>query len=135
MTRGVYKFQYQECERSKLKRTSSAVQQSKLTSGISNHNCCCRGALLTSNHIIKVKGNAGQVVVYPTGLLHRVTPVTSGRRVCFIGWIKSNVPVQEDRDALFTLTTEISRLKEADGEKDIDKLSYVLQYMIRALAR
>jgi PKHD-type hydroxylase len=87
------------------------------------------------NHIIKVKGNAGQVVVYPTGLLHRVTPVTSGRRVCFIGWIKSNVPIQEDRDALFTLTAEISRLKEAHGDKDSDKLSYVLQYMTRALAR
>ena len=87
------------------------------------------------NHIIKVKGNAGQVVVYPTGLLHRVTPVTSGRRVCFIGWIKSNVPAQEDRDALFTLATEISRLKEAHGDKDSDKLSYVLQHMTRALAR
>lgn len=87
------------------------------------------------SHVVKIKGEVGQVVVYPTGLLHRVTPVTSGRRICFIGWIKSNIPVQEDRDALFTLTTEISRLKEAHGDKDIDKLSYVLQYMIRALAR
>lgn len=87
------------------------------------------------SHVIKVEGDAGQVVVYPTGLLHRVTPVTSGRRVCFIGWLKSNIPVQEDRDALFTLTTEISRLKKAYGDQDTGKLSYVLQHMIRALAR
>ena len=87
------------------------------------------------SHIVKIKGEVGQVVVYPTGLLHRVTPVTSGRRICFIGWIKSNIPAQDDREALFTLAAEIGRLKEVHGDKDSDKLSYVLQHMTRALAR
>ena len=86
-------------------------------------------------HTVKVKGDAGNVIIYPTGLLHRVTPVTSGRRICFIGWIKSNIPAADDRDALFTLTNEIGRLKKEYADTDIDKLSYVLQHMTRALAR
>ena len=86
------------------------------------------------SHVVKIKGEVGQVVVYPTGLLHRVTPVTSGRRICFIGWIKSNIPAQDDRDALFTLATEIGRIKKEHSD-DSDKLSYVLQHMTRALAR
>ena len=86
------------------------------------------------SHITKIKGDAGQVVIYPTGLLHRVTPVTSGRRICFIGWIKSNIAAQDDRDALFTLAAEIGRLKKLYSD-DSDKLSYVLQHMTRALAR
>jgi PKHD-type hydroxylase len=86
------------------------------------------------SHVVKIKGEVGQVVVYPTGLLHRVTPVTSGRRICFIGWIKSNIPAQDDRDALFTLAAEIGRIKKEHSD-DSDKLSYVLQHMTRALAR
>jgi PKHD-type hydroxylase len=86
-------------------------------------------------HKVAVKCDPGQVVVYPTGVLHRVTPVTSGRRLCVIGWIKSNVPSAEDREALFTLAAEISRIKVEYKLESTDKLSFVMQHMIRALSR
>lgn len=31
----------------------------------------------------------GQLVVYPTGLMHQVTPVRSGERLAVIGWVES----------------------------------------------
>jgi PKHD-type hydroxylase len=86
-------------------------------------------------HKAKVKGSPGQVVIYSTGVLHRVTPVTQGRRLCVIGWIKSNVPSVEDREALFTLASEIGRIKSEHKLETSDKLSYVMQHMIRALSR
>lgn len=86
-------------------------------------------------HKAHVRGRPGQVVVYPTGVLHRVTEVTRGRRLCVIGWIKSNVPSAEDREALFTLASEIGRIKSEHKLESSDKLSYVMQHMIRALSR
>lgn len=45
-----------------------------------------------------VKGDPGEMVVYPTGVTHRVRPVTRGTRTCIIGWIESLIPSAEDRD-------------------------------------
>ncbi|WP_430431309.1 Fe2+-dependent dioxygenase [Oceanicaulis sp.] len=50
-----------------------------------------------------VKGQAGDVFVYPSTYLHAVSPVTSGvRRVC-VGWIESDIPDAGDRELLFDL--------------------------------
>lgn len=48
----------------------------------------------------RLKSAAGQMVIYPTHLLHAVTPVTRGVRWGFIGWIESWVPDPELRDAI-----------------------------------
>ena len=42
----------------------------------------------------------GHMIIYPTGVLHRVTQVTSGNRLSIVGWIQSTVSDTEDR-ALF----------------------------------
>src|SRR3712207_6055742 len=39
----------------------------------------------------EVKLPAGGVVLYPTGALHRVQPVTAGERLACVGWIQSLV--------------------------------------------
>ena len=44
-----------------------------------------------------IKGKPGEMVTYPTGVLHRVRPVTSGERLCIVGWIESLIPSAEDR--------------------------------------
>lgn len=50
-----------------------------------------------------VKGQAGDVFLYPSTSLHAVTPVTSGaRRVC-VGWIESDIPDAGDRELLYDL--------------------------------
>lgn len=46
---------------------------------------------------------AGFAVFYPTGLLHRVTPVTAGVRLACVGWVQSLVRRPDQREILFDL--------------------------------
>lgn len=54
---------------------------------------------------------AGHLALYPTALLHEVTPVTRGIRLGFVGWIESWVPDPEVRDAI----AKVRGLKETLG--------------------
>lgn len=79
-----------------------------------------------------VKLNKGQMVVYPTGVLHRVKPVTQGERLCIVGWLQCGVRDQEDREALFKMGQEINRLKEQFKEpSELNQLNYLLQHFRR----
>ena len=49
------------------------------------------------------KPAAGSVVLYPTGQLHRVTPVTSGERLAAVGWVQSMVSRADEREVIFDL--------------------------------
>ncbi len=51
----------------------------------------------------RVKGEAGDVVIYPSTTLHQVTPVTSGERIVCVGWMQSRVRSAEQREMLFDL--------------------------------
>lgn len=56
---------------------------------------------------------AGSVVLYPTGVLHRVTPVTAGVRLACVGWIQSRVRRQDQREILY----DLDQLRDtADGD-------------------
>jgi PKHD-type hydroxylase len=46
---------------------------------------------------------AGSAVLYPTGQLHRVTPVTRGVRLACVGWVQSQVRRADQRELLFDL--------------------------------
>ncbi len=46
---------------------------------------------------------AGSAVFYPTGLLHRVMPVTAGVRLACVGWVQSLVRRPDQREILFDL--------------------------------
>jgi PKHD-type hydroxylase len=48
---------------------------------------------------------AGSVVLYPTGLLHRVTPVSAGTRIACVGWVQSLVRRADQREVLYDLET------------------------------
>lgn len=50
-----------------------------------------------------VKGEAGHLVLYPSGSIHEVRPVTRGERIVCVGWIESLLPDAAQRETLFDL--------------------------------
>ena len=70
---------------------------------------------------------AGCAVFYPTGLLHRVMPVTSGVRLACVGWVQSSVRRPDQREILF----DLERLR--DGVTD--EASLILDKTIGNLLR
>jgi PKHD-type hydroxylase len=87
-------------------------------------------------HKVKVKGKKGQMVIYPTGVLHRVTEVTRGRRICIVGWVESLIKEQDDRDVLFNLGLELTKLRKlVTNPKDFEGMNYCMQQLLRRLSR
>lgn len=71
---------------------------------------------------------AGSAVFYPTGLLHRVQPVTSGVRLACVGWVQSRVRRPDQREILF----DLERLRAG---ADADEASLLLDKTIGNLLR
>lgn len=64
---------------------------------------------------------AGSAVLYPTGQLHRVTPVTSGVRLACVGWVQSMIRRADQRELLFDLERVRRRPDAEDAELLLDK--------------
>lgn len=65
-----------------------------------------------------VKLPAGDLVLYPSKSLHRVTPVTRGARVSSFMWLQSLIRDDADRETLFRLDVAIQRVNLDKGSKD-----------------
>jgi PKHD-type hydroxylase len=63
-----------------------------------------------------VKLPAGDLVLYPSSSVHRVTPVTRGARVASFFWIQSLVRDDGERSLLFDLDVAIQRLNRDAAE-------------------
>ena len=87
--------------------------------------------MLESGMTAKVKGNAGEAIVYASGLLHRVKPVTSGERRVIVGWIKSNIKGPEYRERLYALNVERTRLTEKYGYEEAEKINQLYHQFMR----
>lgn len=57
----------------------------------------------SSGMVQNVKGEAGQIVLYPSSSIHEVTPVTAGERIVCVGWIESMIADPTQRELLFDL--------------------------------
>lgn len=66
---------------------------------------------------VKLKGEPGDVLIYPSGSYHRVAPVTDGIRKVAVLWIQSRVQDQAKRALLFDLASAVGILKE-NGHDD-----------------
>jgi PKHD-type hydroxylase len=88
-------------------------------------------AFKSANHTYTVKGSAGNMVVYPSGLLHKVNEVTSGKRLVIVGWINSNVKLEEHRERLFDLAVEKTRIGKLLGEGEMKQLNQIYHCLIR----
>lgn len=64
---------------------------------------------------------AGAMVIYPTGRLHRVEPVTRGERLACVGWIQSLIPRGDEREILFDIARVRAALPEGDLRLLLDK--------------
>jgi PKHD-type hydroxylase len=65
-----------------------------------------------------VKLPAGHMVLYPSSSLHRVAPVTRGRRVASFFWLQSMVRDDRARGILFDLDSGIQSLADRTGHED-----------------
>ena len=63
------------------------------------------GALVVSDPAQdrEFRPEAGSAIFYPTGQLHRVTPVTRGERLVCVGWLQSLIRRADQRELLFDL--------------------------------
>ena len=75
-----------------------------------------------------VKLPAGDLVLYPSKSLHRVTPVTRGARVASFFWLQSLVRDDADRETLFRLDVAIQRVSLDRGPKDPAVLELTVVY-------
>ncbi|OWR00953.1 Fe2+-dependent dioxygenase [Sphingopyxis witflariensis] len=96
------------------------------------------GELIVEDHYgaQRVKLPAGHAVVYPSSSLHKVTPVTRGRRVASFFWLQSMVRDAEARRLLFDLDRSVQRLTGELGGKDrsVIELTGVYHNLLRRWA-
>lgn len=59
-----------------------------------------------------IKPEAGHLVLYPSGHIHEVRPVTRGTRLVCVGWIESLIADAAQRELLFDLENLRSALRQ-----------------------
>ncbi len=71
------------------------------------------GELVIDNagHEDRIKGPIGSVVLYPSTAVHRVEELTSGARICCIGWVKSRIRSAEKRELVFEMESVLADLR------------------------
>ena len=79
---------------------------------------------------------AGQAVLYPSSSLHRVEPVTQGRRVASFFWMQSMIRDDAARQMLFDLDSSIQQLALDRGHDDaqVIRLTGVYHNLLRRWA-
>jgi PKHD-type hydroxylase len=81
----------------------------------------------------EIKLTAGDMILYPSTLLHTVQPVLSGCRLASFFWIQSMVRSHEQRELLFNLDQSVQSLIQQHNAQhhDVLRLSGIYQNLIR----
>ena len=84
----------------------------------------------------RVKLPAGHMVVYPASSIHRVEPVTRGRRTAAFFWIQSMVRDDGARRLLFELDSAVQSVAASSGQDDpaVIQLTGVYHNLLRRWA-
>lgn len=85
----------------------------------------------------EVKLAAGDLIVYPSGSLHRVAPVTRGERLAAFLWVQSLVADASSRALLFDLDQAIQALSRTHAPDDpaLLRLTAVYHNLVRRWAQ
>ena len=83
------------------------------------------------SEVVRIKGNAGSAVFYPSTTVHQVVPVSSGERLVIITFIESQIPDQLQRDMLYAL----GEVRALEGLKIDWRNRTQLEYVIANLHR
>ena len=85
----------------------------------------------------EVKLPAGDMVLYPSSSLHRVTPVTRGARVASFFWLQSLVADETERTLLFDLDQSVQQFTPLVAADDMRlvQLTGVYHNLLRRWAR
>ncbi|BAV66187.1 Fe2+-dependent dioxygenase [Sphingobium cloacae] len=93
------------------------------------------GELTIETHfgVQQVKLAAGDAVLYPSSSLHRVEPVTRGRRVASFFWLQSMIRDDAARQMLFDLDSSIQALAAdlGHGDAQVIRLTGVYHNLLR----
>lgn len=73
----------------------------------------------------------GHGIIYPTGLWHKVCPVTKGDRKVIIYWLESIICNNQIRNDIIEFGDEIDKL---DDQETIEKFEHIRKNMIRCHA-
>lgn len=81
----------------------------------------------------RIKGQAGDAVLYESSSLHKVTAVTKGQRIAAITWMQSLVPDAHLRSILYELDQSIQTLLKNPNidRQELDRLHHVYHNLIR----
>jgi PKHD-type hydroxylase len=89
----------------------------------------------TGTEIVRLKGNAGSAIFYPSTTVHQVAPVSSGERLVMITFIESQIADQMQRDLLYTLG-EVRALEAMKMDwRNRTQLDFVIQNLQRMWSR
>jgi PKHD-type hydroxylase len=82
------------------------------------------------------KLDAGSAIVYPSTTLHRVNPVTQGKRLVAVGWVQSIIRDSSDRELLFDLETARRAIFAKSGKTpEFDLISKSIANLLRKWAQ
>lgn len=83
----------------------------------------------------RMKGSAGDVVLYPSISLHRVEPVTKGVRQVAVNWFQSSLRDAHKREVFYNLQRVLNEMIERDLDKNLAvRLNYVQANLLRMWA-
>lgn len=86
---------------------------------------------LFGKHAVKL--NAGDAVLYPSGSLHEVLPVTQGKRLASFFWLQSFVSDHEKRALLYQLDQSIQSLSTQQvAPEEVTQLTHVYHNLLRS---
>ncbi|MBI1188901.1 MAG: Fe2+-dependent dioxygenase [Alphaproteobacteria bacterium] len=80
-----------------------------------------------------IKLAAGDCVLYPSGTIHHVAPVSAGARLAAVGWVQSTIRDAGQREILFDLSMTRMRLANAPRE-DVLRLDKSISNLLRMWA-
>jgi PKHD-type hydroxylase len=84
----------------------------------------------------EIKLRAGDMVLYPAGLLHEVRPVTRGARHAIVFWVQSRIAESEQRQLLFRMDEAVGSLAHKHPDlTEVRELLGVFQNLSRMWMR